>query len=214
MWNHQIGVPKRLETKARYYWHPLVHSITTQEMPTMGQILFQCLPQEHWNWILGMARTRSVWLVWDCASPNSLLSVVQVRTLSLLVVLGFFQMYLFLEKGKGRKKERDRNIEVWNIHELPLVRPLLGTWPQPRHMPLLGIEAATLWFAGWLSIHWPTQPGPMSYILYLVSSSLNNKNSTFFFFLFEWNKMYYIILSSSEKHHARIKILRNFSPKE
>ena len=44
--------------------------------------------------------------------------------------------YVLLERGEGgRKKERERNINVW----LPLVHPLLGTWPaiqvQPRHVP-------------------------------------------------------------------------------
>ena len=34
-------------------------------------------------------------------------------------------IYLFLERGDGREKERERNINVW----LPLTRPLLGTWP-------------------------------------------------------------------------------------
>ena len=33
-------------------------------------------------------------------------------------------IYLFLERGEGREKERERNINAW----LPLVRPLLGTW--------------------------------------------------------------------------------------
>ena len=33
--------------------------------------------------------------------------------------------YLFLEREDRREKERERNISVW----LPLVRPLLGTWP-------------------------------------------------------------------------------------
>ena len=32
-------------------------------------------------------------------------------------------VYLFLNRGEGRKRER--NINVW----LPLTRPLLGTWP-------------------------------------------------------------------------------------
>ena len=36
---------------------------------------------------------------------------------------GFF--YLFLDRGKRREKERERNISVW----LPLTYPLLGTWP-------------------------------------------------------------------------------------
>ena len=37
----------------------------------------------------------------------------------------FKRFYLFLERGKGREKERERNIYVW----LPLACPLLGTWP-------------------------------------------------------------------------------------
>ena len=34
-------------------------------------------------------------------------------------------MYFFLERGEGREKERERNINVW----LPLTWPTLGTWP-------------------------------------------------------------------------------------
>ena len=37
----------------------------------------------------------------------------------------FFRFYLFIDRGEGREKERERNINVW----LPLMRPLLGTWP-------------------------------------------------------------------------------------
>ena len=33
---------------------------------------------------------------------------------------------------------------------------LWGPGLQPRHVPCLGIELATLWFAGWCSIHWTT----------------------------------------------------------
>ena len=32
-------------------------------------------------------------------------------------------VYLFLERGEGREKERERNINVW----LPVMCPLLGT---------------------------------------------------------------------------------------
>ena len=58
-------------------------------------------------------------------------------------------IYLFLERREGREKEMERNIDVW----LPLARPLLGTWPQPRHVPCLGIEPVTLWFSSWHSIY-------------------------------------------------------------
>ena len=43
-------------------------------------------------------------------------------------------IYLILERGEGREKERKRNINVW----LPLTRPLLGTWPTTQACALTG----------------------------------------------------------------------------
>ena len=60
-------------------------------------------------------------------------------------------IYLFLEREEGREKE-ERNINVW----LLLMHPHWGPGLQPRHVPWLGIEPMTLWFAGWHSIHWAT----------------------------------------------------------
>ena len=40
---------------------------------------------------------------------------------------------LFLERGEGKEKERERNINVW----LPLVCPLLGTWPATEACALI-----------------------------------------------------------------------------
>ena len=62
-------------------------------------------------------------------------------------------IYLFLERGREGEREK-RNINVW----LLLAHPLLGTrpGPQPRPVPWLRIETATLWFAGRHSIHWAT----------------------------------------------------------
>ena len=37
----------------------------------------------------------------------------------------FKKIYLFLERGEGREKERERNSNVW----LPLTSPQLGIWP-------------------------------------------------------------------------------------
>ena len=54
-------------------------------------------------------------------------------------------IYLFLERGEGREKERERNTSVW----LSLMWPPLGPGPQPSHMPWLGIELVTLWFTVW-----------------------------------------------------------------
>ena len=39
-------------------------------------------------------------------------------------------IYLFLERGKRKEKERERNISVW----LPLGAPYWGPGPQPRHV--------------------------------------------------------------------------------
>ena len=43
-------------------------------------------------------------------------------------------IYLFLERGEGREKEKERNINVW----LPLMRPLLGSWPATQACALNG----------------------------------------------------------------------------
>ena len=51
-------------------------------------------------------------------------------------VLGNFKILLFLEKerGEGREKGMERNINVW----FPLECPLLGTWPTTQACALTG----------------------------------------------------------------------------
>ena len=63
----------------------------------------------------------------------------------------FKKGYLFLERGEGREKERERNINGCLFHA-----PDQGPGPQPRHVPWLGIEPVILWFAGPHSVHWAT----------------------------------------------------------
>ena len=43
-------------------------------------------------------------------------------------------IYLFLERGEGREKKRERNGNVW----LPLMCPLLGTWLTTQACALTG----------------------------------------------------------------------------
>ena len=52
------------------------------------------------------------------------------------IILNFLKdfTYLFLEREEGEEKERERNINVW----LPLVCPLLGTWPAVQGCDLTG----------------------------------------------------------------------------
>ena len=60
------------------------------------------------------------------------------------------RFYLFIFRERGREGERrERNISVW----LPLVCPLLGTWPTTQACALTGNQTGSLWFAGWHSIH-------------------------------------------------------------
>ena len=54
--------------------------------------------------------------------------------------------------GKG---ERKRGRETSRCGCLSCT-PNWGPGPQPRHVPWLEIKLATLWFAGWHSIHWAT----------------------------------------------------------
>ena len=55
-------------------------------------------------------------------------------------------MYLFLKRGEGREKEREKNID-W----LPLT--LMGIGQQPRHVPWPGIELGTFYFVGQHTTH-------------------------------------------------------------
>ena len=61
-------------------------------------------------------------------------------------------LYWFLERGEGREKVRERNINVW----LSLECPPLGTWPATQACALPGNWTCDLWFTGWRSIHWAT----------------------------------------------------------
>ena len=56
----------------------------------------------------------------------------------MICILSFFWRFsLFLERGEGRKKERERSNNAW----LPLTCfPQWGPGPQPRHVPWLGIK--------------------------------------------------------------------------
>ena len=70
-------------------------------------------------------------------------------------------IYLILERGKGKKKERERNmvwfLSTWEKRCACLLRTSYwGLGPQPRHVPWLGIKPLTLWLAGPNSTHWAT----------------------------------------------------------
>ena len=61
-------------------------------------------------------------------------------------------IHLFLERGREGEREEKKHQCVVGLSGAPYWGPVL----QPRHVPLLGIKPATLWFTGWCSIHWAT----------------------------------------------------------
>ena len=61
----------------------------------------------------------------------------------------FLRFYLVLERGEGREKERERNINVW----LPLTWPPLGTWPTTQACALTGNPTSNPLVRSWHSIH-------------------------------------------------------------
>ena len=52
----------------------------------------------------------------------------------LFILFGKDFIYLFLDRGEGREKERERKVNVW----LPLACPLLGTQPAIQACVLTG----------------------------------------------------------------------------
>ena len=56
-------------------------------------------------------------------------SITQKQFLNSSIFLKDF-IYLFLERGEAKEKEKERNINVW----LPLTHTLLGIWPIPQCM--------------------------------------------------------------------------------
>ena len=61
-------------------------------------------------------------------------------------------IYSFLEREEEKEKERERNINVW----LPLMRPILRTWPATQACALTGNRTGDTLVHSPHSIHWAT----------------------------------------------------------
>ena len=91
------------------------------------------------------------WCQWKWESKNPLLHKINENTSkncqnhffkTLKIDHRFFKgfIYLFLERGEGREKKRQRTIDVW----LPLARPPLWTWPTTQACALTGNQTDDL----------------------------------------------------------------------
>ena len=60
--------------------------------------------------------------------------LVHIFYICLLLKFFFLRLYLFIFRERGREAERERNIDVW----LPLLHPVLGTWPTTQACALTG----------------------------------------------------------------------------
>ena len=137
-------------------------------------IWHQC--QDGWHWLLRLShktiRSRGLGrenlFHWGYLREHYGKAMVEGQNLeylfSNLVVMTpdkffFLRFYLFTFREKGRNREREKIINVWEINwsvaSLSHV-PNGGPGPQLKHVPWLGIKRATFWFAGWHSIHWST----------------------------------------------------------
>ena len=109
-----------------------------------------CLPP----WAVGPAlcgRAAFLLIVFPVTVTKEVLSKYLLSVV--LFFLRFFKkdFIYFFRKRKGQEKRRETL-----MCGCLLYTPYWGPGPQPRHVPWLGIEPATLWFTGLHSIHWAT----------------------------------------------------------
>ena len=71
----------------------------------------------------------------------------------------FKRFYLFIFRETEREGEREGEKHGCVRETLISYLPHTPNWEpglEPRHVPWLGTELVTFWFAGWCSIHWAT----------------------------------------------------------
>ena len=78
--------------------------------------------------------------------------IAKDRWVTFFIFLTFLKILVIFRQ---RAREWEREGEKFNVW-LPLTHPYWGPGPQPWHVPWLGIQPATLWFAGQRSMHWAT----------------------------------------------------------
>ena len=102
------------------------------------------------------ANTNAVWCKYPVLNRNRSYN----KSCIFKQILVYFSLFiLFLERGEGRGKDKERNIDVRNIDQLPLVRTLTrDPTCNLGHVPWPGTETepAIFCFAGWHPTNWAT----------------------------------------------------------
>ena len=106
-----------------------------------------------------------------------------------IFILFSLRLYLFISRQRGREGEKGREPSMCGC--LSHI-PYWGPGRQPRQVPWLGIELATLCFAGRHSIHWAT-PARAEFIF------RKNKKSTYIKYCRIWNTLVHIIAGHDSK---------------
>ena len=104
----------------------------------------------------------------------SFIFILTFTSTNKLFILMCFKKILFIyfrQRGKEGEREGEKHQRVVASHTFPP----LGTWPgpQPRHVPWLGIEPATLWFTGQHSVHWATPARAHLHVLSTISLDID-----------------------------------------
>ena len=152
-------LPNILHTDSSILFHIVVVSAfsdTVLKAKLMIQHLHYLLPKHEKDNIVNIS---SLW-------SSNLANIFHKSFFTIICLCSIFFflkdfIYLFLERGEGKEKERARNIIVW----LPLVCLLLETWPTTQACALTGNRTWDLLVHSLCSIHWTIPARPFSGVL-------------------------------------------------
>ena len=114
--------------------------------------MYSFIPSTLVNWMCSSFRELEVFICELCAWIWTLMnkgkkseSLNPVNLSSLLKILFLKDsIYLFLERGERREKERQKNTNVQEIHRLVASQPQLETWPTIQACALTGNRTSNL----------------------------------------------------------------------
>ena len=119
---------------------------------------------------------------------------IQIRSI-LCIWLIYFKIFylLILERGEGKEKEGEKNIDVRLVASCICPDPNRGPNPPPRQVPRPGIEPVTFHFVGQHPINW-TRPVGAIWLIGFQKYVLNRYFPALSCFKCIWRRNYPFIL--------------------